>query len=235
MSALPPKADICSAPAHACFGPIATRSSATRRTTNIQSSVHWSRGEAVYEDVIVDTVVPNDGMPGRIRAFEKLIRSDFLVSAADRDMPFSVLYISIINRVGIAKLATCPTNLVVLLLVPFAIRRVGVFWFPAPLDLLHDASWVASDRQHSNCQTETNEFSQRSALRLASPRPTAPESGHGQCARPCPLYPRKRTCAVHSAMSALGHKRTFIVGRSPKLRPRVPAYPLRHEYSREAW
>jgi hypothetical protein len=26
--------------------------------------------------------------------------------------------------------------------------------------------------------------------------------------RSCPLYPRKRTCAVHAAMSALGHKRT---------------------------
>jgi hypothetical protein len=26
--------------------------------------------------------------------------------------------------------------------------------------------------------------------------------------RPCPLYPRKRTCAVQLAMSALGQKRT---------------------------
>ena len=25
----------------------------------------------------------------------------------------------------------------------------------------------------------------------------------------CPLYPQKRTCAVHLGMSALGHKRTF--------------------------
>jgi len=25
----------------------------------------------------------------------------------------------------------------------------------------------------------------------------------------CPLYPRKRTCAVQLGMSALGHKRTF--------------------------
>src|SRR6476620_6516900 len=27
-------------------------------------------------------------------------------------------------------------------------------------------------------------------------------------ARSCPLYPQKRTCAVHSSMSALGQKRT---------------------------
>src|SRR5262245_34389878 len=27
--------------------------------------------------------------------------------------------------------------------------------------------------------------------------------------RSCPLYPRKRTCAMHKRMSALGHKRTF--------------------------
>src|SRR5262245_5081501 len=27
--------------------------------------------------------------------------------------------------------------------------------------------------------------------------------------RPCPLYPRKRTCAVQLGMSAMGHKRTF--------------------------
>src|SRR5215510_11586009 len=28
---------------------------------------------------------------------------------------------------------------------------------------------------------------------------------------PCPLYPRKQTCAVHSLMSGLGQKRTFAV------------------------
>ena len=39
----------------------------------------------------------------------------------------------------------------------------------------------------------------------------------------CPLYPRKRTCAVHQVMSALGHKRTspqlfdYLVGAGEKL------------------
>src|SRR5262249_9715678 len=33
-------------------------------------------------------------------------------------------------------------------------------------------------------------------------------SGHVRCKRPCPLCPRKRTCAVHWPMSALGQKRT---------------------------
>jgi hypothetical protein len=31
-----------------------------------------------------------------------------------------------------------------------------------------------------------------------------------QCKRACPLYPRERTFAVHSLMSALGQKRTSI-------------------------
>ena len=26
----------------------------------------------------------------------------------------------------------------------------------------------------------------------------------------CPLYPRKRTCAAHKPMSALGQKQTFV-------------------------
>src|SRR5215472_19230649 len=34
-------------------------------------------------------------------------------------------------------------------------------------------------------------------------------SRHVHCKRPCPLYPRKRTCAVQLEMSALGHKQTF--------------------------
>jgi hypothetical protein len=38
----------------------------------------------------------------------------------------------------------------------FAVRRVSVFWFPAPLGLLH-ASYI-SDRQHSDRKTETNKF-----------------------------------------------------------------------------
>src|SRR5262249_41003516 len=33
-------------------------------------------------------------------------------------------------------------------------------------------------------------------------------SGHMQCTNPCPLYPRKRTCAVQLGMSAMGQKRT---------------------------
>jgi hypothetical protein len=34
-------------------------------------------------------------------------------------------------------------------------------------------------------------------------------SGHVHCKTSCPLYPRKRTCAVQLQMSALGQKRTF--------------------------
>ena len=33
-------------------------------------------------------------------------------------------------------------------------------------------------------------------------------SGHMQCKKPCPLYPRKRTCAAQTVMSALGQQRT---------------------------
>src|SRR5262249_36471668 len=33
-------------------------------------------------------------------------------------------------------------------------------------------------------------------------------SRHSHCNRPCPLYPRKQTFAVHQRMSALGQKRT---------------------------
>src|SRR6476620_1866071 len=31
------------------------------------------------------------------------------------------------------------------------------------------------------------------------------------CKRSCPLYPRKRTCAAQSVMSALGQKRTLLL------------------------
>ena len=41
------------------------------------------------------------------------------------------------------------------------------------------------------------------------PCPLWVKSGHVQCKRPCPLCPRKRTCAVHSPMSALCQKRTW--------------------------
>ena len=34
---------------------------------------------------------------------------------------------------------------------------------------------------------------------------------------PCPLYPRKRTCAVQLAMSALGQKRTLALQQCPKV------------------
>src|SRR5262249_41535095 len=40
------------------------------------------------------------------------------------------------------------------------------------------------------------------------------KSGHVHCKRACPLYPRKRTWAVPSPMSALGQKRTSgVLGR----------------------
>jgi len=35
--------------------------------------------------------------------------------------------------------------------------------------------------------------------------------GHLHRNGPCPLYPRKRTCAVQLAMSAMGHKRTSLL------------------------
>jgi hypothetical protein len=37
-----------------------------------------------------------------------------------------------------------------------------------------------------------------------TPMSTLGQSGHMQCKKPCPLYPRKRTCAVQLGMSALG-------------------------------
>src|SRR4029450_1023199 len=35
--------------------------------------------------------------------------------------------------------------------------------------------------------------------------------------RSCPLYPRKRTCAMHQSMSALGQKRTNAVQQTSSL------------------
>src|SRR5262245_45133498 len=35
-------------------------------------------------------------------------------------------------------------------------------------------------------------------------------SRHLQCKMACPLYPRKRTCAVQKGMSATGQKRTSV-------------------------
>jgi hypothetical protein len=34
---------------------------------------------------------------------------------------------------------------------------------------------------------------------------------HSRCSRPCPLYPRERTFAVHQPMSAKGQKQTAKV------------------------
>jgi hypothetical protein len=130
--------------------------SAARQTTKIQSSVQWSWGKAVYPDVIAGIVALNDGMAGRIRAVEKLMWFDFIVPATDRDMPFPLLYVSIVNRVGIATVAASPAPAVALLREPFAVRRVSVFWFPAPLGLLHES--YISDRQLSDRKTETNSF-----------------------------------------------------------------------------
>src|SRR5262249_24728333 len=38
-----------------------------------------------------------------------------------------------------------------------------------------------------------------------------PPSGRSPASTPCPLYPRKQTCAVQLGMSALGQKRTHAV------------------------
>jgi len=48
-------------------------------------------------------------------------------------------------------------------------------------------------------------------------------SGHFAVQSPCPLYLRKRTCAVQLGMSAMGQKRTFRhsfdhLGRTPDYR-----------------
>src|SRR5262249_17052436 len=45
----------------------------------------------------------------------------------------------------------------------------------------------------------------------ASQCPLWVKSRHVQRAKACPLYPRKRTCAVQEPMSALGHKRTSVL------------------------
>src|SRR5262245_53705178 len=43
---------------------------------------------------------------------------------------------------------------------------------------------------------------------MASPRRGGEVRADGACELSCPLYPQKRTCAVHKLMSALGQKRT---------------------------
>src|SRR5262249_7393994 len=43
---------------------------------------------------------------------------------------------------------------------------------------------------------------------------------------PCPLYPRKQTCAVHSLMSGLGQKRTSLSAGRPYLSPRLRDFSL---------
>src|SRR5262249_50134128 len=48
------------------------------------------------------------------------------------------------------------------------------------------------------------------SLFLIGRRPPWVTSGHFAVQSACPLYPRKRTCAVHQAMSALGHKQTSV-------------------------
>jgi hypothetical protein len=54
------------------------------------------------------------------------------------------------------------------------------------------------------------------AIRLTVRCPLWVRSGHSQCKRACPLYPRKRTSGDTSSMSALCHKRTCRALRYPK-------------------
>ena len=54
-------------------------------------------------------------------------------------------------------------------------------------------------------------MSQKTARVASLQRAVCPlwvNSGHVRRKTSCPLYPRKRTCAVHQRMSALGQKRT---------------------------
>src|SRR6476646_10647469 len=51
------------------------------------------------------------------------------------------------------------------------------------------------------------------------------KSGHVRCDRACPLYPRKRTCAVQPVMSALGQERTSTAARNYP--PIVPQFETR--------
>src|SRR5262249_43423784 len=54
------------------------------------------------------------------------------------------------------------------------------------------------------------------------------KSRHMQCKRACPLYPRKRTCALQLEMAALGHKRTYATqkARSAPRRRTVMGTPM---------
>ena len=49
----------------------------------------------------------------------------------------------------------------------------------------------------------------KSSLRAVAGCPLWVISGRCRLSDPCPLYPRKRTCAPHKLMSALGQKRTW--------------------------
>src|SRR5262249_31569385 len=65
---------------------------------------------------------------------------------------------------------------------PANFKRLYRFTLPFSLELMRMGTACTSASQ------QTREF-----------------SGHLQCSNPCPLYPRKRTCAVQLGMSALGH------------------------------
>jgi len=60
-------------------------------------------------------------------------------------------------------------------------------------------------------------------------------SGHLQCNSPCPLYPRKRTCAVQFGMSVKGQKRTFAMQKGMSALPQrsVQAWPCLPDHARQ--
>src|SRR5262249_54642017 len=53
------------------------------------------------------------------------------------------------------------------------------------------------------------------------------KSRHSRRKKSCPLYPQKRTCAVHLAMSALGQKRTSLYSTTSSARASSNAGTLR--------
>src|SRR5262249_12267911 len=81
------------------------------------------------------------------------------------------------------------------------------FYFHADL---HTRAWVNGfSRQVSDLPTVKSSWTGGPIVAEAK-CPLWIKSRHMECKTSCPLYPRKRTCALQLGMSAMGQKRTFI-------------------------
>src|SRR5262245_7861178 len=75
---------------------------------------------------------------------------------------------------------------------------------------LHTRAWVNGfSRQVSDLPTVKSSWTGGPIVAEAK-CPLWIKSRHMECKTSCPLYPRKRTCALQLGMSDMGQKRTFI-------------------------